>query len=200
MLPAPPPAYEVAVPGPGQHGPDGLQPAVVLLPANPAPVPPIKVTEFEITLSVLQPAKRVRTAAKRTKTEKSEPLAVGPEIFNTSMEWGEFLASIAKMLSVQPGNLAINTFEWRFLKPANGAWLPVQHQTGFISLARKVATKPDPYVILRMQSPKQDHTALAHPWAVGSGPAVVDDTGVDEYDIAHDDQVVMKGVRTSPLF
>ena len=108
-------------------------------------MPQIKVTEFEITLPVLQPAKCVHTAAKRMKTEKSDPLAVGPEIFNTGMKWGEFLGSIAKMLSVQPGNLTINTFEWRFLKPANGAWLPVQHQTGFISLARKVATKPDPY-------------------------------------------------------
>ena len=90
-------------------------------------MPPIKVTEFEITLLVLQPAEHVRTVAKRTQTEKSEPLSVRPEIFNTGMEWGEFLVSIAKMLSVQPGNLAINTFEWYFLKPANGVWLPVQH-------------------------------------------------------------------------
>jgi hypothetical protein len=67
--------------------------------------------EFELMLSVIQPPKRVRTANKKTKTEKQDTLSVGPANCTTAIGWDGFLATISRMLDVTPGNLAINSFE-----------------------------------------------------------------------------------------
>ena len=68
-----------------------------------------------------------------------------------------FLVTVSKMLDVQPGNYAINSFEWHFIKPANAPWLPVQNDTGRVSLLRKIGSKSDQYVILCMQATRPLH-------------------------------------------
>jgi hypothetical protein len=160
-----------------------------------APPPPYATTtfvDFELMLSVLQPPKRVRTATKKTKTEKQDALSIGPVNCNTAMGWDMFLATVSRMLDVQPGNLAINSFEWHFIKPASAPWLPVQNETGLVSLLRKIGSKSDQYVILRMQPPKPDHTAPVRPWT--TAPAT-DSAIADEDDIEGEEQGATKKVR-----
>ncbi|KAF8502634.1 hypothetical protein F5888DRAFT_1867499 [Russula emetica] len=49
--------------------------------------------------------------------------------------------------------------EWHWLKPSSGPWLPVQDETGFASMLKKVKSKFEPYVIVRMQAPVKKKAA-----------------------------------------
>lgn len=198
----PPPAYQPppVTPFDVNHVPANTQANSNPLPHSfpvPAPAPAPSII-FELMLSVIQPAKRIRTAGKRTKAEKADTVSVGPVNCNTAIGWDDFLGIVAEMLTVQRGNLAINSFEWHFLKPASGAWLPLQSNTGFISMLRKISGKLDAYVIVRMQSPKPDHTTPTRPWITTGGAvgSLADNTGIDDYDFEPDDRAVMRGAST----
>ena len=97
MPTTPPPAYQppLVAPFDVNNVPANIQPTNI--PILPAPAPPPALLNavlpappapvaFELTLSVVQPAKRVRTAAKRTKSEKAEVLSIGPVNCNTALD------------------------------------------------------------------------------------------------------------------
>ena len=66
-------------------------------------------------------------------------------------QWDAFLGILAEKISVEPSHLPVASFEWHWLKPTSGPWLPVQDKNGFTSMIRKVKSKSEPYVIIRMQ-------------------------------------------------
>ena len=81
-----PPAYNYAV--------EPVGPAT----AHPATLPSSTVSEeiaptFEVLINVLQAPKRVRTANRKTKTEKQDPLSFGPTNVPVSSSWMDFLSS-----------------------------------------------------------------------------------------------------------
>jgi hypothetical protein len=117
---------------------------------------------FELLVYVIIPDKRVRQRGGKTKSEKREPLKKGPIEVNVNSEWNPFLHGIAELLQTTTANLITDTFEWRWLKPANGPWLPLTSERGFCSMVKQIVmlTKSDPYVILRMQSPRPNAEAL----------------------------------------
>jgi len=64
---------------------------------------------------------------------------------------------VAKLLETQVDNLMTSTFEWHWLKPANGTWLPLRDEWGLGSLVKQILMKTDPYVILQMQPPRANN-------------------------------------------
>jgi hypothetical protein len=118
-------------------------------------------TNFELLITILQPPKRIRTSNRKTKLEKQEPLSFGPVNVTSNITWLEFLQLIAKTLQCQPNHLKTTLFEWHWLKPASSPWLPLQSEGGLISLLNKVTTKPEPYVIMRVQPPLDPDPAPA---------------------------------------
>jgi hypothetical protein len=123
--------------------------------------PPVHVT-FELLVHVTMPDKRVRQRGGKTKSEKQEPLKRGPIEVNVDSKWNPFLQGIAELVQTTTTNLIVDSFEWRWLKPANGPWLPLTSERGFSSMVKQIVvlTKSDPYVILRMSSPRADTAAL----------------------------------------
>ena len=59
---------------------------------------------------------------------------------------------IAEKFSVECFDLIVLSLEWHWLKLASNSWLPVQDETGFVSMLKKVKLKPEPYVIIHMQA------------------------------------------------
>jgi len=110
---------------------------------------------FELLLTLIYPSKHVRTGTKRTKNMKPETDNKGPYNIPISTEWVAFLGVIAEKLMVVPSSLVITSFKWHWLKPASSPWLPIQDENGFASMLKKVKSKSEPYVIVRMQAPIQ---------------------------------------------
>jgi hypothetical protein len=104
-----------------------------------APTEPLArpATLFEIVVHVIQPTKRARTSGRKAK-DKSQPVSVGPANLTADITWGEFLLVLADLLRCQAAGLRVGTFEWRWLKPANSAWLPLQNETSLISCATAI--------------------------------------------------------------
>jgi hypothetical protein len=102
------------------------------------------------------PEKRVRQRGGKTKNEKQEAIKKGPIEVSIEIGWSLFLDKVAELVQTKAVNLITDTFEWRWLKPANGAWLPLASERGFNSMIKQVCVKPDAYVILRMQPPTPD--------------------------------------------
>ena len=137
--------------------PPPTQPTIQNQPAPPAVVPAAKTrpaTPFEYLVQVILPNKRVRTGNRKTKVEKTEPFSFGPANMKADIGWDDFTAAVAGLVHVicQPLQLCIGTMEWHWLKPANSPWLPLQNETGLVSMLNKVvASKSSPYIIIRMQ-------------------------------------------------
>jgi hypothetical protein len=110
---------------------------------------------FELLLTLIHPSKRIRTASKKTKNLKPETENKGPYDVSISIGWDPFLAVIAEKLLVVPSTLVVASFEWHWLKPTSGPWLPVQNESGLASMLKKVKQKPEAYVIIRMHAPTQ---------------------------------------------
>jgi len=169
---APPPAYQLEVPGPPTVVP--AAPPVHPAPNVPAPVPPARTRvptatpipapearTFELLLKIQQPSKRIRTAQRKLKTEKQDDISIGPTDIRSNITWEQFTTTIAEVLQTQPSNLNVVSFEWHWLKPANGPWLPLQTNAGFLSMIKQIhACKTHPYVLLHMQPAKQMHQPL----------------------------------------
>lgn len=60
---------------------------------------------------------------------------------------------VTKKLSVEHTDLVVSSFEWHWLKPTSGPWLPLQDEAGFALMVKKVKMKSDPYIIVRMCAP-----------------------------------------------
>ena len=89
------------------------------------------------------------------KTAKVESENRGPFEISVKVGWVAFLGIVAEKLAVQPSNLVITSLEWHWLKPSSGPWLPVQDENGLASMLKQIKSKPEPYVIVRMQAPTQ---------------------------------------------
>ena len=114
---------------------------------------------FELLLTLIQPSKCVCTANKKTKNLKPKSENKGPFNISFNIEWDTFLGILAEKISVEPSHLPVASFEWHWLKPTSGPWLPVQDKNGFVSMIRKVKSKSEPYVIIHMQMPVKSKAA-----------------------------------------
>ena len=141
---------------------------------------------FELLLTVVYPPKRVRTANRKTKNLKPESENKGPYDVPINITWDAFLGVIAEKLMVGPSSLTVSSFEWHWLKPASSPWLPIQDENGLASMIKKAKSKPEPYVIIRMQAPVQKKAtgSLGNAW-----------DAVDELDSDLDEVSVTKKVR-----
>ena len=164
----PPPAYNQA----GSSVPD--------------PVPVTSGCTFELLLTLIHPSKRIRTQNRKTKNTKPGSENKGPYDIPIKTGWVTFLGIIAEKLAVEPSDLVMTSLEWHWLKPASGPWLPVQDESGFASMLKKVRTKIEPYVIIRMPVPvkKREAEPSGSTWDV-----------VDELDSDFEDDRVAKKVR-----
>src|SRR6266852_3788918 len=116
--------------------------------AVPAPTSPNSASTFELLLTLIHPSKRVRTSNRKTKNMKPESENKGPYDVPVNIGWDAFLDVVAEKLMVVPSSLVVIGFEWHWLKPASGPWLPVQNENGFASMLKKVKSKSEPYVIV----------------------------------------------------
>jgi hypothetical protein len=108
---------------------------------------------FELLLTLLYSSKRVRTSNWKTKNAKPKSENKGPYNISIKTEWDAFLEIITNKLSVEHTDLVFSSFEWHWLKPTSGPWLPLQDEGGFASMMKKVKSKSDPYIIVCMQAP-----------------------------------------------
>lgn len=96
------------------------------------------------------------------------------------MEWDPFLGVIADKLSVERSDLILSSLEWHWLKPASSPWLPIQDEPGFLSMLKKVKSKPEPYVIIHMQAPiKKGGAAGSRAGSSGNALSIFDDPESD---------------------
>ncbi|KAH9969962.1 hypothetical protein BJV74DRAFT_909308 [Russula compacta] len=133
------------------------------------PVPPLNDTTildviFELAVQVTQPVKCLRPpqANGKTKNVYADPIIVGPINLSTHSGWDGFLQEIATLIKCQVDQLAVGSFEWHWLKPANSPWLPLQSKNGLASMFNKLTTcKGPPYVIVgwtrRRRTSKNQH-------------------------------------------
>ena len=182
FIDAPPPYYHINEP-PSQILPQPAPPSITIPPVQienpPAPtIQPVArpATPFEVVIHVIQPAKRPRPTSRKTKADKTEPVSVGPANLTADITWDVIISTLADILKCQTAGLHIGTFEWRWLKPANSAWLPLQNDTGLSSMLNKiVAAKTSPYIIVRMQPPQAPLQVQSLPWVTPSGSSNVDE-------------------------
>jgi hypothetical protein len=102
------------------------------------------------------PDKRTRQRSGKTKNEKQVSIKKGPIEVEAIIGWDALLVLLAELVQTSPDNLIHNSFEWHWLKPASGAWLPLTDERGLSSMIKQIVTKTDPYIIVRMQPPKVD--------------------------------------------
>lgn len=124
----------------------------VFTPTSPSPEPE---SIFELLLTLVRPSKLIRTSNRKTKNAKSQSENKGPYDVSIKTDWNSFLGIVADKLSVQQTDLVVSSFEWHWLKPSSGPWLPVQDETGFLSMLKKVKSKFELYVMVRMSAPVQ---------------------------------------------
>jgi hypothetical protein len=141
---------------------------------------------FELLFSLIHPSKCIRTQNRKTKNTKPVSEDKGPFNVAVDIEWVPFLGIIAEKLSVQPSDLTITSFVWHWLKPASGPWLPVQDENGLASMLKKIKSKKEPYIIMRMQAPVQKKAAgsSGNAWDVE-----------DDVDLDFEDNTIAKKVR-----
>jgi hypothetical protein len=110
------------------------------------------------------PDKWVHQHGGKKKNKKQEAIKKGPIEVSVEIRWSLFLDEVAELVQMTAVNLITDTFEWRWLKPANGAWLPLVRERGFNSMIKQVCVKPDVYVILHMQPPRPDSVQALVGW------------------------------------
>ena len=62
---------------------------------------------FELLVQVIQPVKWVCGPNGKTKTQKADPISVGPANFTMDISWDIFLTHIATLLKCQQNQLSI---------------------------------------------------------------------------------------------
>ena len=127
---------------------------------TPTPPDPVPEPTFELLLTLIHPSKRVCTSNRKTKSTKPEAENKGPYDIPVQIEWDAFLDIIAEKLSLRHFDLVVPSLEWHWLKPASSPWLPVQDKAGLTSMLKKVRSKSEPYVIVRMQVPQKKANPL----------------------------------------
>ena len=139
--PDPPPVYHV-----DSHV---VLASTSLTPQTPEP-------SFELLVMLCQPTKCVH-ANRKTKNVKPKPENKGPFNIPVDIEWHAFLGTVAEKIFVNWSDLLVTSFEWHWLKPASSPWIPVQDETRFASMVKKIKLKKNnPNVILRMDAPSKN--------------------------------------------
>jgi hypothetical protein len=123
-------------------------------PKNDTTPPPAPMT-YELLVQVTIPDKHVHQHGGKTKNKRQELIKKGID-----MPWTTLLDQVAELLQTKVNNLIMGSWEWHWLKPASGAWLPMSDKHGLSSMVKQILTKAEPYIILHMHPPRVD-SALA---------------------------------------
>ena len=115
---------------------------------------------LRLLAEVSMPDKHTRQRSGKTKNEKRVPIKKGPIEVDVDVGWDALLVLLAELLQTSPDNLVHSSFEWHWLKPVSGAWLPLTDERGLSSMLKQILTKARPYIIVRMQPPKVDSTPV----------------------------------------
>ena len=98
--------------------------AVAVVP-TPTSLDPEPDPTFELLLTLLYPSKHVHTSNRKTKNAKPESENKGLYDILIKTGWDAFLEIITNKLSVEHTDLVFSSFEWHWLKPTSGPWLPL---------------------------------------------------------------------------
>jgi hypothetical protein len=96
---------------------------------------------FELIFTLIQPLRCVCTSNRKTKKMKPKSESIGPFNISFNIAWIDFLRLMAKKIGVECSDLLLATFEWHWVKPINGPWLPAQDKNGFMSMVKKIKAK-----------------------------------------------------------
>lgn len=123
---------------------------------------PAVIAQFELLIHVILPDKVTRTANRKTKTTKQDPLKFGPKDADTNLPWDGFLGKLAEMVQTGVKNLVVASFEWHFLKPTTSPKLPINSPNGFQSMMKQIlgknGKKDGDYIIVRMMPPTKEQS------------------------------------------
>jgi hypothetical protein len=89
-------------------------------------------TIFELLAHIIMRDKQVHQCGGKTKNEKQEAIKKGPIEVSVEIRCCLLLDEVSKLVQMTVVNLIADTFEWHWLKPANGAWLPLASERGFV--------------------------------------------------------------------
>jgi hypothetical protein len=118
--------------------------------AHNAPAP--RVVTCESLIWVIPPPKK--SSSRKKKVTKTDPVTYGPADFVSDSTWAQFLAQLAGIVDSLPSLLALPSLEWRWQKPANSLWVPLQDENRYSSFIRKLHdARCAPSVIFRMDAP-----------------------------------------------
>ncbi|KAJ6523460.1 hypothetical protein DFH09DRAFT_1420868 [Mycena vulgaris] len=140
--------------------------------SDPEPSRPIP---FEILIHTYPLPKKPSARSNRKKAPKAEPTAIGPVDGHVDMNYTQLLEALADAMETEPVFLPSASMEWRWLKPANSAFLPLRSQAGLTSLLKQICTPPSrnvssKYIIIKMNEPVKRPATQHMPWsASGSG-------------------------------
>ena len=116
----------------------GVDPALIFqMPENPETLETQEPT-FELLLMLIHSPKYLCTPNWRTRNPKPELENIGPFDVSVNIGWDAFLETVAEKICIQCLDLPISTFEWHWLKPASGLWLPIWDENGFASMVKKI--------------------------------------------------------------
>ncbi|KAJ3871024.1 hypothetical protein F5051DRAFT_434187 [Lentinula edodes] len=123
-------------------------------------IPVVPSFTFELLLHLLKPDRPITGKLKKTKGKaaKQEPEKRGPIYVSSETDYAAFLSKIAGLVPAPVTGLSIQSFEWHFLSPATGPWLPITTEEGYQSMLgklRKKHAKDEAYVIIQMKKPVQ---------------------------------------------
>ncbi|KAJ7242534.1 hypothetical protein C8J57DRAFT_1726337 [Mycena rebaudengoi] len=158
-------------------------------------------TDFEILIWVYPAPKKATNRTKGKRAAKAEPTSYGPIAATTNMDFNDFVHAVSSLLGTSQEFLVVSSQQWRWLKPANSAWLPLRDDSNFKSLLRQLVSPPKgvskAYIIVKMDEPMKASPSVAMPWASqpmegpSSGPGAYQTTyraamGIDE-ELSDDD-------------
>ncbi|KAJ3924787.1 MAG: hypothetical protein NXY57DRAFT_1044643, partial [Lentinula lateritia] len=123
-------------------------------------IPVVPSFTFELLLHLIKPDRPVTGKLKKTKGKvtKQEPEKRGPIYVSSETDYAAFLSKIASLVPAPVTGLSIQSFEWHFLSPATGPWLPITTEEDYQSMLgklRKKHAKDEAYVIIQMKKPVQ---------------------------------------------
>ncbi|KAJ7506001.1 hypothetical protein B0H11DRAFT_2186195 [Mycena galericulata] len=150
--------------------------------------------DFEIVIHSMPPEKKPGRG--RTRVPKVKPVTFGPITANTVITWPEFLDMLAEQLGTMAAFLVVSSFEWRWLKPANSAFLPVRANSGLLSLLNKIRSPPkgvpERYIIIKMEQPVKQPAKRQLPWVAHESSAGLSSNLVQAVDDGSDDDDLPK--------
>ena len=95
-----------------------------------------------------------KSSTRKKKVLKTDPITYGPADFVSDWTWTQFLAQLAGIVDSLPTLLALPSLEWRWQKPANSLWVPLQDESGYSSFIRKLRdARGTPSAIFQMDAP-----------------------------------------------